>query len=184
MLRSRQQEVAALGPFEVNGESINRVHQFKYLGRILDDTDGDEHAACQQLAKARDRWGRVGRVLKSQGADPKTMGHFYQAIVQAVLLYGSESWTLSETMMRKLRSFHSRAARYICNRHIRPRADGSWEYPSTEVVLRDAGLFSIDEYIRRRRNTIWDYAYHRPIFRECRNTRFVHSNKVVWWKLN
>ena len=81
MLRSRQQEVEALGSFEVNGESINRVHQFKYLGRILDDADDDEHAASQQLAKARDRWGRVGRVLKSQGADPKTMGHFYQAII-------------------------------------------------------------------------------------------------------
>jgi hypothetical protein len=40
-------------------------------------------------------WNRIAGVLKTQGAGSKIMGYFYKAIVQAVLLYGSESWTLS-----------------------------------------------------------------------------------------
>ena len=31
--------------FNVNGEKIDKVSEFKYLGRILEETDDDEHAA-------------------------------------------------------------------------------------------------------------------------------------------
>ena len=171
--------------FQVDGNNINHVYDFKYLGRMLDHTDDDNMAAERQLSRARQRWGRIGKVLSSQQASAKTMGYFYKAIVQAVLLYGSESWTLTESMMNKIRSFHSRIARYICKRHIRQLEDGTWEYPPTAEVLRDAGLETIDTYILRRRKTVWRFTSGRPLFLECRRTRArdTNKNRIVWWNL-
>ena len=118
-------------------------------------------------------------------ANVRMMGYFYKAIVQAILLYGSESWTLSESMIQWIRSFHSRVAQYICNRHIRCLEDDTWEYPPTEEVLEAAGLFTIDEYIRRRRASVLRFTWGWPIMALCRNSRAVNSNKtrIVWWNL-
>jgi hypothetical protein len=44
-------------------------------------------------------------------------------IIQAVLLYGSESWALTESMECRLQSFHSRCASYITGQHIRQNSD-------------------------------------------------------------
>ena len=113
------------------------------------------------------------------------MGYFYKAIVQAVLLYGSETWTITDLTMKKLRSFHARVARYICNRHIRPLPDGTWHLPPTEEVLEQCGLFTIEEYIRRRRSTVMNFVREREIYDKCRDAGpvFGNPNQVVWWKL-
>jgi hypothetical protein len=69
------------------------------------------------------------------------LGSFYKAIVQSVLLYGSETWVISAANMRKLASFHPHGcARFISNRHIQPDDEGTWTYPSNESVLEDAGF--------------------------------------------
>jgi hypothetical protein len=46
--------------------AIKTVSQFKYLGRVLDDTDSDLPAVEQNLLKARKRWGMIGRILKKR----------------------------------------------------------------------------------------------------------------------
>ena len=97
------------------------------------------------------------KLLRREGASSRVMGHFYKAIVQAVLLYGSESWVLTPRLVTKLRSFHRKAVRFITNRRIRPKADESeeWVYPDSASVLEDAGLFEIETSIQRQRDTIF-----------------------------
>ena len=109
----------------IGGVEIKRVKQFRYLGRVLDENDDDKHAACRQLARARDKWRHFGHVLKSEGVSPRVIRYFYKAVVQAVLLYGSETWTLTEGLKRQFQSFHSRVARSLTERHIRPLEDDS-----------------------------------------------------------
>ena len=86
----RQQEARAV-EFTVAGEAIERVPEFRYLGRILTNNDDDNQAAARQLARAQQKWGRFSRVLTAESTSAKTRGYFYKAIVQAVLLYGSET---------------------------------------------------------------------------------------------
>ena len=172
--------------FRCGDVDLKRVQKFKYLGRVLEEHDNDEYAVDRQLERARATWGRIGKVLTAKkGVDCRTMGYFYKAIVQAVLLYGSETWTITESTMKKLRSFHARVARYICNRHIRPLPDGTWHLPPTEEVLEECGLFTIDEYIRRRRSTVMHFVREREIYDLCRAAGpvFGNPNQVVWWKL-
>ena len=52
-------------------------------------------------------------MLGREGADPKVSRAFYIAVTQAVLLFGSETWLLTEKMEKALDSFQSRVARKI-----------------------------------------------------------------------
>jgi hypothetical protein len=92
--------------FTVNGCQIKNVREFKYLGRILDNRDNDLPAVEQNLRKARQKWGWISRILSKELAKPRVMASFYKAIIQSVLLYGAESWVISQQTLSKLRSFH------------------------------------------------------------------------------
>jgi hypothetical protein len=186
ILQARRQELATRMTFQVDGQELKKQSQFKYLGRVLDDQDDDEHAALRQLTRARQKWGRISQMLRGQAASPRARGYFYKAIVQAVLLYGSETWTLSDRMLKLFRSFHHRVARHLTGRHIRQDDDGVWHCPPTADVLNQAGLETIDEYIRRRRETVRGFVRPRPLYQLCIRSRALSTNvhKVVWWKLN
>ena len=180
--RTLKQEAALTVTFAVGGNDIERVSEFRYLGRVLSETDDDSCALHRQLARARAKWGRLASVLRSQGVEPRAMGYFYKAIIQAVLLYGSETWVVTDCNLRQLRSFHARVARYLTGRHMHPNADGTWFYPPTHEVLQEAGLETIDEYIKRRRHTVLEFVGPRPLYDVCRRSP-AFTAKAVWWQL-
>ena len=92
---------------------------------------------------------------------------FYQAVVAAVLLYGSESWVISAFDLRALDGFYVEAARRLTGMRPKKRG-GSWVYPKSADVLRAARLRTIGEYIARRRQTVLRAIADRPILEECR----------------
>jgi hypothetical protein len=169
--------------FTVSGVAIETVSEFKYLGRILSDDDSDEAAVARNLKRARQKWGMIGRVLSRKGADPKSMARFYMAVVQSVLLYGSETWVLTKWMEKSLESFHRRCARFLTGRSIWKDADEVWHYPSSSETLKQAGLEPIEEYIRRRKETIMKFAEKREVYAACVASTPLASNpnQLVWW---
>ena len=118
-----EQYEAGLVRFYVEGQEIERVHQFRYLGRILTEDDSDTECIEDNLRRARSQWNSVARILKREGANSRCMAKFYTCVVQAVLLYGAESWTVSQRYKGKLQKFHRRAVRYITGTHIRRTGD-------------------------------------------------------------
>ena len=132
------------------------------------------------MAKARARWGRLARILSRDGAAPRVMGRFYLALVQSVLLYGSETWVLTDPMLEVLRTFHHRSARYISRMFIRKGANEQWVCPPSKDVLEKAGLLPIETYIARRKATLWPYASATPIFQLCKTSPSVDRRKK-WW---
>ena len=169
--------------FMVEGTPLQSVQEFKYLGRILHEKDCDDSAINQNLKRARDRWGRIGRILSKKGANAKIMGIFYKTIVQSILLYGSETWVISKQMLRMLRSFHRRCARFITGKHIWQDKEGNWHHPSSKEVLEMAGLKEIEIYIEQRKSTLMKYANERPIYKICKMSNPIASNvnQLVWW---
>ena len=169
--------------FSVDGAAIDRETQFKYLGRVLEETDDDNYAIDRQLTRAKAKWARVGKLLSVQTTDPRVRGYFYKAILQAVLLYGSESWVISKFKLQQLRSFHHRVARYITGRHIKRLPDGTYECPPTAEVLEMAGLYPLDTYIERRKQTIWQAVRTRPILERCKNSTTLSTmgGRTTWW---
>jgi hypothetical protein len=93
--RKRQQHLLTEMEFTVEGSLLARVQDFKYLGRWLSQDDSDTLAVQHNLQKARKCWGQLSRLLSRHHARPRTMARFYTAVVQAILLYGCETWVLT-----------------------------------------------------------------------------------------
>ena len=87
--------------------------------------DDDWLAVVGSLGKARRSWGWFSRVLGREGADPKLSTTFYTAVVQAVLLFGAETWVLTPRMEKALDSFQSRVARRTTGRQPQQKKGGS-----------------------------------------------------------
>ena len=116
--------VALRQQFSVHGDVLEWVEVFKYLGRLLAQDDDDIQAIRAQLRKARATWACVGQVLRSKNASPRVAAKFYTTVVQAVLLYGSETWVLSTTALARLEGFHIRAAYRMAKQHKPRRGPG------------------------------------------------------------
>jgi hypothetical protein len=141
--------------FLVRGNILERVEVFKYLGCLMSQDDDDIQAIRAQIWKARSTWARIGQVLWSKNVSPFVAARFYQAIIQAILLYGSESWFISWTAMARLKGFHICAA-YRMAKTNRPKRgpNREWIYPRSEDVLKECGMRTIEEYILACRQTI------------------------------
>jgi hypothetical protein len=144
--------------FYVEGEVLKKVELFRYLGRILAQDDDDVRAVRSQIKKAWVIWARVGQVLQADNTPPKVSTKFYKAVVQSVLLYGSETWNLTTTALSRLEGFHIRAAYRMAKKHKPWKGPNHvWVYPATEDVLKECGMHPISHYIGVRRETIFCY---------------------------
>jgi hypothetical protein len=169
--------------FSAYGETLERVEVFKYLGRLLAFDDNDVQAVRSNLKKARGMWARISRVLRTDNISPRVSGMFYKATVQAVLLYGSETWSLTPAALKSLEGFHLRAAwRMACTYKPCREPDGSYTYPATSDVMEEIGLRSIAHYVDVRRQTIAKFIVHRPIFDSCVEGRRMRGTcPHQWW---
>ena len=62
----------------------------KYLNYIITSLDDAFPELVGNLHNARKRWVRLLIILQREGANPRVSGMFFKAVVQAVLLFGSE----------------------------------------------------------------------------------------------
>ena len=68
------------------------------------------------------------------------MGRFYVAVVQAVLLFGSDTWVLTPQLEKALEGFHRRAVRRMAGMGPKHQQDGTWVYPPIGAALSMLGL--------------------------------------------
>ena len=164
---------------------LKRVEVFKYLGHLKSMDDEDGPAVNANLRKARRAWARLSKVLRGKNAAPGTSASFYRATVQAVLLFSSETWSVTPSLVKRLEGFNVRCA-WRMNRTNVPRRGhgGAWEYPSAEESLKEAGLKRVEEYIRLRRNTIAMWVAGRPLYQACvgGERRRGTSPRQFWWE--
>ena len=150
--------------FSAYGTPLDSVQDFTYLGRVLSHDDRDDLAMYRNLKKAKSRWGLVRRVLTREGASPRVSAMFYKAVVQTVLLYGAETWNVTRGMLSVLDSFHNRMARALTGRKpVYVAETEEWIYPPTGNAMEEAGLWSMETYLQRRRRYLVEYIATHPL---------------------
>ena len=161
---------------QAQGDSIG------YLGRLLSYND-DWLAVAGNLRKARAKWARLSKILGREGVDAVIASKFYIAVVQSILLFGSETWVVTPRILNALEGFHHRVvARRLTGRTAQRHRDGSWTYPDIRLTLEEAGLFPMHVYITRRQNTIAAYVATRPIGDIARTEEPPSgAHRLRWW---
>ena len=134
------------------------------------------------LKKAQRVWARISNILPAENTSPRVCGMFYKATVQSVLLFGSETWALTPSTLKRLEGFHVRAARRMTGM-MPVSANGLWTYRKKSEVLAAAGLRTIEHYVRVRRARIFLWVMDRPIYQMCQRVvrRCGTPPRTFWW---
>ena len=116
------------------------------------------------------------------GGRQASVGDFFKAVVQQVLLFGAETWVVTPRMERALSSFMHGSARRITGRHTKRGWDGKWFYPSLEGAMKEAGFKDIRTSINARQNTVAQYIATRPLLDLCVvMTQIGGARVAMWW---
>ena len=75
----------------------------------------------------------IARVLDKEGVPAPVVAMFYQVVVAAVILYGSESWCLPSLALEVLEGFHVEAARRITGMRSQKRGT-TWDIPKSSLA--------------------------------------------------
>ena len=106
-------------------------------------------------------------ILVREGEYRRTTGRFYVVVVQAVLLFGSETWVVTPRLEKALAGFHHRAVQWMAGMGPESQLYRTWVYPPIGEALEMLGLDEIGVYIDRRQNTVAQYIAPRPIMELC-----------------
>ena len=121
------------------------VDRFPYLGDIV-SRDGDDAAAVDARVESGGKaFGALRAcVFASTSISNKAKKAVYEAIVLSTVLYGCETWSLTEELYRRLRCMHAHHLRAMC----RVSRSQAWEHhistqgiclltPSEETTSKD-----------------------------------------------
>ena len=104
-------------PVSIDGKDVEDVDSFTYLGAIVNKTGGAEQDITARVGKARSSFNKLTKVWKSSQYGIRTKTRIFNSNVLTVLLYGSETWRMTERDEDKLDSFQHKCLRKILKIH-------------------------------------------------------------------
>ena len=142
--RRRVDEEAIDMSWPVDGGTLEEVQQFCYLGNVLDREADVERAVRARVAAAWMKWWELSSLLKNRGIPLKDRCMVYETCVRPVMLYGSETWALTDRLTAVLTTCDRKMLRYMTG--VR------WDdgVTSREVAER-CGLSELEDKLRRSR---------------------------------
>ena len=169
-----------LGPISVDEfHYFPVVDKFCYLGSFLTRDCKDDSDVLARINSAGGAFGAERKALFSNSeikfAAKKVV---YEGLILKILLYGSESWCLTEKLLNLLRRFHARCVRAMC----RVNRSHVWKHRiSTADLLHRLGLKTIDAYITERQLQWAGHVSRMPFHRLPRKmiSSWVASNRPV-----
>ena len=153
------------------------------MERVLAADNNEWTEVVRNLLRSRHKWMRPTWLLSREGADAGTLGHIYLAVVQLVLLYGSETWVLTPHMHRMWNGFHHRVACILTGRQPWKGQDKGWVYPPLEDAMVEAGLQEVETYVSCRQNIMAQYIVTRPIMDLCLAAERISRPRLVTEKV-
>lgn len=101
-------------PILVDGEPLEKVDEFTYLGSIVSTNEATHKDINSRLGKAQCAFAVLRSIWRSKQLRLKTKIRIYNSNVKSVLLYGSECWRVIQSDMKRLDAFNNRCLRRIC----------------------------------------------------------------------
>ena len=104
-------------PITLNGEALEEVENFTYLGSIVNNLGGTDADVKTRLGKARTAFIQLRNIWNSRDLHIKTKIRIFNSNVKSVLLYGAETWRNTVSTTNKIQTFINTCLRRIL--HIR-----------------------------------------------------------------
>ena len=97
----------------IEGQAIEDVDHFTYLGSIVSKTGGTEEDIKARIGKARHAFATMRPVWNNRNIHWKTKIRLFNSNVKTVLLYGAETWRRTKRLDQSLQVFINKCLRQI-----------------------------------------------------------------------
>ncbi|VDO66023.1 unnamed protein product [Schistosoma curassoni] len=104
-------------PITLDGETLEDVESFTYLGSIVDEQGGSDADVKARFGKARVAFLQLKNIWNSKQLLTSINVRIFNTNVKAVLLYGAETWRTTTTTIKKVQVFINGCLRKIINIH-------------------------------------------------------------------
>ena len=158
-LAAEEESEVNVRSFSAYGRPLEMSTSYKYLGQVISAADYNWLAGGgEEFFPGQGRFGvGLSRILSREGSAPRVSEFFFNAVVQTVLLFGAENWVVTPRMGNALEGFQIQVAISLTGRLPWRTPDGRWRYTLAAVAREEAGFLTMEEYIRRRKNTVRQY---------------------------
>ncbi|VDP22393.1 unnamed protein product [Schistosoma margrebowiei] len=136
-------------PITLDGEILDDVESFTYLGSIIDEQRGSDADVKARIGKARVAFLQLKNIWNSKQLSTNIKVGIFNTNVKAVLLYGAETWRTT-TIIKKVQVFINSCLLKIISIH--------WpDTISNSLLWERTNQFPAEEEIRKRR---WKWIGH------------------------
>ena len=126
---------------------VHFEEKMKYLGVWIDSSLASDVEITERILAASKAYGALSQTLLSKQVAPTVKGKLFQTLVLSILMYGSECWSLTSSLKKRLTSFYNRCVRSM----MRTSWGQSKAQRVTSVSLYERlGLKTFDQYIHKR----------------------------------
>ncbi|CAH8515125.1 unnamed protein product [Schistosoma haematobium] len=131
-------------PITLDGETLEDVESFTYLGSIIDEQGGSDADVKARIGKARVAFLQLKYIWNSKQLSTNIKVRIFNTNVKAVLLHGAETWRTTTTTIKKVQVFINNCLRKILNIH--------WpDTISNSLLWERTNQLPAEEEIRKRR---------------------------------
>ncbi|VDO67575.1 unnamed protein product [Schistosoma curassoni] len=92
-------------PITLDGETLEDVESFTYLGSIIDEQGGSDANVKARIDNAKASFLQLKNIWNSKLLSTNIKVRIFNTNVKAVLLYGAETWRTTTTIMKKVQVF-------------------------------------------------------------------------------
>ncbi|VDO87718.1 unnamed protein product [Schistosoma margrebowiei] len=137
-------------PITLDGETLEDVESFTYLGSIIDELGGSDADVKARIGKARTAFLQLKNIWNSTQLSTNVKVRIFKTNVKTVLLYGAETWRTTTTTIKKVQVF------IISCLHKKPSVHWS-DTISNSLLWERTNQLPAEEEIRKRR---WKWIGH------------------------
>ena len=130
----------------LNGEPTEDVDEFRYLQSVISKDGGTKKDIVTRKKKTQVAFIQLRPIWKSKKISTKTKIKIYRSNIRAVLLYGAESWRMTEADLSVLRGFDNKCLQIFWSNVI-----------SNKDLKRTTCIEQIDKEIMKR---TWTWIGH------------------------
>ena len=151
----------------------------------MHQADNDWPALLLNIRRKRQVWGLLGKLLRRDGADPIILEKFYRVVVQAVILFGSETWVLTAALIKNLEGVHVGFLQEVTDKMALRIWDNKWKKEGEYSVIQEAGTRHLRKYINKSQEKVAELVDLRPIFEVCvKDMGYEEGGRFLerWWR--
>ena len=165
---------------KVNGQKLETVTSFKYLGSVITD-EGSKPEILSRIAQATAALTRLKPVLIDKSISLSSKIRLMRSLVTAIFLYACESWTLTAKLQRRMQALEMRCYRKIL--HISRKDHVTNEEVRAKIQQENWTIRrSPDDRKERQTAVVWSFF---PFIRSGQNHLARHrerGKKTRWTK--